>query len=148
MIVSNPNFYRANLTILRAAGIAYTPYGNYLLLEPGKNPMWFERQNEWQQFLKRMAVFNQSWKCMCGKPITNNGELHHALITKGDISGHSEMYLIHDSRNVIVLHTWCHRRWQGDRETCYNYLQGLFGEQVVDNWLINIRNHFNLRSVV
>lgn len=125
---------KAAIFILKTLGIIYRLEHDKLILNPLDNPDWIKNVGEWQKYVKLIGCYNQGWLCMCEKSLSTNGELHHAVITKGDVIKR-EQYFIHDSRNTIVLHTICHKYWQSRRQECKEYLAGVYGREVIDSWL-------------
>lgn len=94
---------------------------------------------EWLAKLKKAAYINQEGKCICGEPFRGTGQLHHAIITRGDARGLAEGVkerVLHHSFNVILCHTKCHRDLV--RIKCWEYLCDLYGEEEMREWYYNL----------
>lgn len=91
--------------------------------------------------LKRLRIVvyhKQNGFCpICEESLHGRGELHHALITKGDVRGMSDesREKIHDKYNSVIVHTRCHPK--ATRERCYQFLKALYGDKV-DKWLSSL----------
>lgn len=93
--------------------------------------------------LKVVAYLNQEGLCIC-KEILNEGDLHHALISKKDAMGFVDNSFINDSRNVLLLHHCCHINIT--RERSYEFLSNIFGN-MVDDWYNSIEFKSTFRKL-
>lgn len=97
-----------------------------------------------QSYLKLTQYINQDGKCLCGLPLEQDGELHHALISRKDVMGWQQPWLIHSSFNVVVLHHNCHKKVT--RQEGYKFLCSIFGDKV-KNWYrevsLNVKSKLN-----
>ena len=91
----------------------------------------------WQKALKVLAYLNQSGLCVCGYIGALGGDLHHALVTRGDVQGWSKRWLIHHSFNVVYVHTDCHANLK--IEPCFNFLAELYGKTHIEAWLTSMQ---------
>jgi len=91
--------------------------------------------DDWGQFqvyLKVVGYINQNGLCLCNEALVDNGELHHALISRKDAMKISLPNYIHCSYNVLVLHHACHKR--ATREKCYERLLTIFPQKDIEDW--------------
>lgn len=102
-----------------------------------------EDWGQFQLYLKVLAFINQDGKCICGKPLGQEGELHHALVSRRDAMRTEKPWLIHHSYNVLLLHNKCHT--QTNRKKCLEFLSGIFGLKEISFWYYN--NFFNIRRL-
>lgn len=86
-----------------------------------------------QSYLKLAQYINQDGNCLCGLPLEQDGELHHALISRKEVMGWQQPWLIHSSFNVLVLHHHCHK--EATRKDCHKFLCAIFGENSINDWL-------------
>lgn len=112
--------------------IIHYPTTKYLVvLNPNDKP---EKMNwgDWQLKIKLVAHLNQDFNCpACGEYLLT-GHLHHALITRKDVQGMKDSWLIHHSLNCLLLHEGpCHDK--ATREQCAIWLTELYGEKV-EEW--------------
>ena len=93
---------------------------------------------DWLIGLKFTALVNQEGKCICGEQLRDEGELHHALVTKADLSGYrddAKNKILHHTYNVVLCHQRCHTGLV--RRRCLVFLRELYGEKVIA-WYENI----------
>lgn len=83
-------------------------------------------------YLKLIGGLNQNGNCVCGTPL-QDGELHHALITKRDVMGKKDSTFINHQCNVLVLHYHCHKNV--DRAVSYSALCAIYGQERIDQWV-------------
>jgi hypothetical protein len=77
----------------------------------------------------------------------DGGDLHEALITRGDVSGHKYQHLIYSAFNCVVVHHSCHMQIAGHGgdevfEKCARYLVEHEGFDLVHEWLIGMMDAF------
>ena len=92
-------------------------------------------QDKWSLFqydLRLVAQFNQNGKCICAERLDGVTELHHALVTRADVTKNGNRDLIHHSYNVILVHKECHHNLI--RENCFKYLSHIYGHQELIKW--------------
>ena len=83
----------------------------------------------WMRALRTGAWLNQDGRCICGEPLLKDFELHHALITKGDVRGlDHRRWDIHHTYNVMLVHHSCHLNIT--KEEGFEYLSNLYGTSV------------------
>ncbi len=103
---------------------------------------------DWLAGLRFAALINQEGKCICGEQLRDEGELHHALITKADLSGYRD-----DEKNKIMQHSYnvvlCHQRCHGGlvRRRCLVFLREVYGEGVII-WYENIPSKSFMRRTM
>lgn len=112
------------------------------------NPSLMEDESDWLKALRIIAVLNQDGLCPCLEPL-HRFDLHHALISKGDVQGcrTDVKALIHHTYNVIAMHRECHEAMS--RIASAAYLRVLY-EEDVEIWykgfpLSSKRNYFEGR---
>lgn len=93
-----------------------------------------------QYYLRFISFVNQDGICsFCQKPLGNDNdevELHHALVSRKDVQGTNFGYLIHDSRNVLLVHHSCHH--QVTRELAFKELCKIFPIEAIEEWYYSI----------
>jgi len=98
----------------------------------------------YQYLLKIAAYINQDTLCICGLPLRDDIQLHHALITKRDVQGLVDKEFIHSSFNVIVIHGEnCHER--ATRQMSFEFLSKIYGKLNVKNWYDNQNSKLKMR---
>ena len=105
------------------------------ILDPKNKPKDFT-WGEWQRAVKLVGLKNQNYTCsVCGSTLRNKpGELHHALLTRGNVIKNKQSDLIHHSHNCLVLHPDCHKSIT--KETSAKLLFYLYGKSVKE-WYDN-----------
>ena len=119
------------------------PLHSPLFLSPQNVTDW----NKFQLYLKFTQYINQDGRCICGKDLVNDGELHHALISRKDVINSENPEYIHSNYNCLVLHHNCHKRVT--RGLCLVFLVQIFKFADIREWYkgypndkINLRNPF------
>lgn len=85
-----------------------------------------------QKYLRLTQYINQDGLCLCQKPLEDDFELHHALISRKDAMGLSDPSFIHSTFNTILLHSDCHKKIR--RFISLIYLFNTFGREDVLSW--------------
>lgn len=99
-----------------------------------------------QGYLRLIQYINQDGKCPCGQDLTDNAELHHALISRNDAVNLPDPGVIHSSFNCIMMHSSCHKRAR--RATCLAYLVQIFQFSDIRKWYQNVKmNSGGFRNV-
>ncbi len=102
----------------------------------------------WIMGLRFAAFINQGGMCVCGEQLRDSGELHHALITKADLSGYHDSAknkVMQHSYNVVLCHPKCHISLV--RRKCLVFLRELYGEKVLA-WYANIPAKSFMRRIM
>lgn len=90
-----------------------------------------------QLYLKTTQWINQDGLCICQKPLSQDAELHHALVTRMDVVGLFDPDIIHSSYNTLLLHPNCHRKIY--RAACLIYLIQIFPLEDIRQWYQGVR---------
>jgi hypothetical protein len=99
---------------------------------------------KFQFYLKMAAYINQDTRCLCGYPLNEIIELHHALISKKDIQGFERREIIHSSFNVIAIHGKnCHEHCTRDR--AFNFLSEIYSSDRIINWYNQVNSQFKVK---
>ena len=84
---------------------------------------------------------------ICNKHLSpNGGEMHEAIITRGEAMGTKAKSAIMVKENCVILHPGCHRKAhnQRNRIKCTQYLVNWCGKEAVNAWLITIEEEYEL----
>ena len=84
------------------------------------------------RLLKALCYWNQEGRCVCTKPLGQDVDGHHALVTRKDAQGSKHKFLIHHPYNLIAIHRSCHINIQRDESV--DFLIGLYGYDSVSQW--------------
>jgi hypothetical protein len=100
-----------------------------------------------QHYLRFIAFVNQDGICpLCQNQLDNdNAELHHALISRQDVRGTDFSWMIHDARNVLLVHHSCHH--QLTRELSLEALSKIFNIKDVEGWYNSLPFKSNFRKL-
>lgn len=99
---------------------------------------------KYQKHLKVAAYINQDGKCICGYPLNEVIQLHHALISKNDVKGFERKEIIHSPYNVISIHGKnCHEKCT--REMAFVFLSEIYGQDKILNWYNNVNKQFKVK---
>jgi len=88
---------------------------------------------------------------LCGKHLNGNGgEMHEALITRGEVMGTDLMTAIMVRENCVILHPLCHRKahTSENRIKCAEYLLQWELKEVIDAWIERISAGYTLPTEV
>lgn len=118
------------LEMLDWAGLSF-PLSVPIFLKP---PVpYFER---YYLYLKIAAFINQDGRCICGAPFYKP-ELHHAIISRGNVVKAKYPEVIHHPHNVILLNPDCHKNIS--RGEALEFLIKIYGEKEVKSSIEQIR---------
>lgn len=129
------------LEVIDYMGLSF-PLKAPLILVPNSE---VEDWGQFQLYLKVLAFINQDGKCICNKELINDGELHHALVSRKDAMKIENPWKIHHSYNVLLLHHHCHT--QVTRVRSLGFLSSIFGLEEISVWYNNFSNIRRLEGV-
>lgn len=87
----------------------------------------------WLKALRLAAFFNQSGRCVCGNGLKNDTQLHHALLSRGDLVGlnyREKNIVLHHTYNCILCHSSCHEKIT--RKASLEFLKTVYGNSVLE----------------
>lgn len=123
---------------LHHLGINYFCYNDKFVVYAEDKP----ESMTWSMFqfkLKEIARYNQNNQCICGNTLKCCSDLHHALITRGNVKGNKECrHLVHCSLNVIEVCKKCHL--SVTKAECAKFLANIFGPQLITDWYNSIND--------
>lgn len=97
-----------------------------------------------QLYLRMAQYINQDGLCLCQEPLTQDAELHHALISKKDVQGMPNPEIVHSSFNTVLLHHKCHQQIR--RYQCLILLSSIFGFPNIQTWYQNTKSQMKARG--
>lgn len=95
----------------------------------------------WRRDLKQQLLSRDTTCQACGKELSGAIDLHHAIITKGDIVGWPKRWkvLIDTPLNCFLLHHSCHIDGiVPSREFFWKLSCEFYTEQVVTDWVVSL----------
>lgn len=99
-----------------------------------------------QGHLRWIALQAQKGKCVCGGKVNlQNGQLHHALLSRQDVKNHPEAHRIHHPYNVLLLHDLCHENIT--RRIACQALSRIYGYPQVLEWYNSFTWESNFRRL-
>lgn len=99
-----------------------------------------------QTELRWLALKAQNGLCICGEKVNlNNGQLHHALISRQDVRNHPDKERIHSPYNVLMLHDLCHEKIT--RRLACQTLSRIYSYPVILAWYNSFVFKSNFRSL-